>query len=63
MHPMQLDQVFVVEILTDDYDAVAITADQELDRFDRLVTRRVIAEAHGDHHMPTHRAQFGIRPA
>jgi hypothetical protein len=60
VHLLQHDQVFVVQVVTQHDDAVAIAADQELDRFNRLVARRAVAAAGGHDHVAAHGAQLDV---
>ncbi len=60
MHFLQHDQVFVIQVVTQHDDAVAIAADQKLDRFDRLVARRAVTAAGGHDHVTAHGAQLDV---
>jgi hypothetical protein len=60
MHPMQHDQVFIVQIMADHHDAVAVAANQKTHSLDSLLARRHFSAAGCDHHMPAHGAQFSI---
>ncbi len=60
MHLVQHQQVFVIQVVAQHHDAVAIAADQEFDRFDGFVARRAVAAAGGHYHVAAHGAQLDV---